>query len=214
MRRRSCVWLSAFLALSCGDDTHIVPATVSWMEWPAEVVAGEPFKIRLVGFAPFCGPNDGFVATPQVADSTVTFQPYFIVPDRQSPCPFTEQQLVYPFVAPSFDTSTVVPGLAAPSPRSYDIRARLAVVTPGGSGFAVKTFGTVAVRGPGVHLARHLVVFADLHCEPLPGLRRGEPARHDHVLVGIRTGLPVRAGGARVRRKACLPPGGAAMRTS
>jgi len=148
------VWLSAFLALSCGDDTHIVPATVSWMEWPAEVVAGEPFKIRLVGFAPFCGPNDGFVATPQVADSTVTFQPYFIVPDRQSPCPFTEQQLVYPFVAPSFDTSTVVPGLAAPSPRSYDIRARLAVVTPGGSGFAVKTFGTVAVRADSIDTSR------------------------------------------------------------
>jgi hypothetical protein len=155
MRYRAFVWLSVLLALACdGPNTHMVPATVSWMEWPAEVVAGTPFAIRLVGFAPFCGPHNDFVAAPQVDDSAVTFQPYFIVPDRQSPCPLTAQPLVSPILAPSFDTSTVVPGLAAPSPRSYDIRASIAIATPAGSGAFIKTFGSVTVRADSADTSR------------------------------------------------------------
>jgi hypothetical protein len=148
LRRRSLVWLAAFLALSCNDSgTHILPAAVNWMEWPAEVRAGTPFTARLVGFAPFCGPSDGFNAVPQVDDSAVTFQPYFIVPDQPSVCPPTERQVAIAFIAPSFDTSAAVPGLAAPSSGTYDMRASAFAATfAPGDGYVIHAFGTVTVR--------------------------------------------------------------------
>ncbi|HXI34262.1 MAG TPA: hypothetical protein VNH63_09290 [Gemmatimonadales bacterium] len=157
MHRRLLVSLSvlALLVLGCSDtDTHVLPAAVNWMEWPAEVRAGAAFNVRLVGFAPFCGPSDGFSGAPQVSDSAVTFQPYFIVPDHPSACPLTVRQATSPILAPSFDTTQAVPGLPAPSARSYDIRASLAVATPGGSAFVIRTFGTVIVRADSADTSR------------------------------------------------------------
>lgn len=151
MRQRALAWFVVIVVLACNDSgTHILPAAVSWMEWPAEVRVGTPFTVRLVGFAAFCGPFDGFNAAPQVGDSAVTFQPYFIVPDRQSPCPLTAQQLVSPILAPSFDTTAAVPGLAA-SAGAYDLLASAFAETfaPGG-GYVVRAFGKVSVRADAV----------------------------------------------------------------
>lgn len=155
MRHRALAWFVVILALSCdGPGTHILPAAVNWMEWPAEVRAGMPFTVRLVGFAAFCGPNDGFNAVPQVTDSAVTFQPYFIVPDRQSPCPLAAQQVVSPVFAPSFDTSAAVPGLAV-SAGTYDLQASAFAETFAPSdGYVVRAFGTVTVRADSADTSR------------------------------------------------------------
>jgi len=155
MHRRSLVSLSvlALLVLGCSDtDTHVLPAAVNWMEWPAEVRAGAAFKVRLVGFAPFCGPSDGFSGAPQVSDSAVTFQPYFIVPDHPSACPLTVRQATSPILAPSFDTTQAVAGLAAPASGTYEMRASAFGVTA--SAYVIRTFGTVTVRADSADTSR------------------------------------------------------------
>ena len=158
MRRRWLVALpvSVLLALGCNDaGTHVLPAAVNWMEWPAEVRAGTTFKVRLVGFAPFCGRSEGFNAAPQVNDSAVTFQPYFIVPDHPDVCPLTASQVLSPFVAPSFDTTQTVPGLAAPSSGTYELRASAFGPTFAASGaYVIRAFGTVTVRADSVDTSR------------------------------------------------------------
>lgn len=154
MRRRALAWFLVLAALSCsGDGVHILPAAVNWMEWPTEVRAGTPFTVRLVGFAPFCGPNDGFNGAPQVSDSAVTFQPYFIVPDRQSACPLTAGQPLSPFLAPSFDTTAAVQGLA--SAGTYDMLASAFAETFAPSdAYPVRAFGTVTVRADSADTSR------------------------------------------------------------
>ena len=150
MRRRwlVAVPVSALLAFGCSDvDTHVLPAAVNWMEWPAEVRAGAAFKVRLVGFAPSCGPSDGFNAAPQVGDSAVTFQPYFIVPDHPGVCPLTAGPAASPILAPSFDTTQTVPGLAGPAPETYELRASAFAQTFAPSdGYVIRAFGAVTVR--------------------------------------------------------------------
>ena len=147
MRHRGLAWFLVIAALSCnGSDTHILSAAVNWMEWPAEVRAATPFRVRLVGFAPFCGPDDGFNAAPQVGDSAVTFQPYFIVPDRQSVCPLTARPAVSPILAPSFDTTAAVPGLAAAAGTYNMLASAFAETFAPSDVYPVRAFGTVTVR--------------------------------------------------------------------
>ncbi len=49
--------LFAMLAVSlaaCESDLRVVPSTVEWMEWPAEVPVAMPFTVRLLVSRPGC----------------------------------------------------------------------------------------------------------------------------------------------------------------
>src|SRR6266566_2765930 len=51
MRPASFVLLLAVPVVARSEpDTRIEPAQVSWMEWPAEVMAATTFTVRLVGY--------------------------------------------------------------------------------------------------------------------------------------------------------------------
>ncbi len=73
--------LFATLAVSlaaCESDLKVVPSTVQWMEWPAEVPVAEPFTVRLLVSRPGC--YQGVYKPGITADqSAVTFAPYFLV---------------------------------------------------------------------------------------------------------------------------------------
>ena len=47
--------VAAAAAVGCSDSAlDQVPVEVLWMEWPAEVLAGAPFSVRLTGYGPGC----------------------------------------------------------------------------------------------------------------------------------------------------------------
>src|SRR5258707_14168797 len=79
MRPISFVLLLAVPVVACSEpDARIEPAQVSWMEWPAEVMAATPFTVRLVGDSVACVEVGQFVTKPTVDQSAVTFEPYFL----------------------------------------------------------------------------------------------------------------------------------------
>src|SRR5437867_1898202 len=128
MRPASFVLLLAAPVVACSEpDTRIEPAQVSWMEWPAEVMAATTFTVRLVGYGASCVEVVKFVTTPTVDQSAVTFEPYYLT-GRPRVCPLDVARqdpagtpsLIY---APYFDTRAAVPGLDAEVPRTYEIRA-------------------------------------------------------------------------------------------
>jgi hypothetical protein len=135
------------LSLSACKDSnvHIVPAIVSWMEWPAEVAPATTFPVRLRGYDVGCMDMKAFVTTPKADQSAVTFEPYFMFDGPPRLCPTS-------FAAAFFDTTTTAPGLAAPQPRTYEMRASTSVFTFAGafpqSQGPVRTFGDIAVGVP------------------------------------------------------------------
>ncbi len=159
MRPASFVlWLVvAVVACSSEPDTRIEAAQVSWMEWPAEVLAATPFTVRLVGYSVSCVEVAKFVTAPTVDQSAVTFEPYFLLTGRPVVCPLdgTRQSAVRTptiSIAPFFDTRAAVPGLDAQVPRTYEIRAGTDVSVPAAreSQLPIRTFGEVTVRSAGV----------------------------------------------------------------
>ena len=62
--------------------THIAPLSASWVEWPSEARANDPFQIRFVGILPACGAS--YVRSWDVnqASFTIDFHPLSFVPDR------------------------------------------------------------------------------------------------------------------------------------
>lgn len=88
--------------------THISPISASWVEWPSEARASEPFEIRFVGFLPACGAT--YVRSRDVTNHTIDFHPLSFVPDE----PRCEN-----IVPPMFDDRiafTLAPG-------TYEIRS-------------------------------------------------------------------------------------------
>lgn len=160
MRKTSFVLLLV-LPLACSEpDTRIEPAQVSWMEWPAEVLAATPFTVRLVGYGVGCVEVVKFVTAPTVDQSAVTFEPYFLLTGQPQ---FCRQLDAAPepgvtgslrLIAPLFDTRAAVPGLEAQVPRTYEIRAGTDVSAREAAAFPIRTFGEVTVRSAGVETQR------------------------------------------------------------
>src|SRR6266705_160179 len=68
----SLVWL-----LACeGPKAEVSELTVQWMDWPAEVNAGQPFRTRLVVWT-VCALNPQFRPGASANQTAVTFAPYF-----------------------------------------------------------------------------------------------------------------------------------------
>jgi len=152
MRPASLVLLFAVPVVACSEpDTRVEPAQVSWMEWPAEVLAATPFTVRLVAYGVYCVEVVRFVVTPTVDQSAVTFEPYFLTGQPRPCLALTSQDdAVAALIVrdPSFDTSAAVPGLAADYPRTYEMRAGASAYarTTLASGLPIRTFGDVTVR--------------------------------------------------------------------
>lgn len=142
-------------ACSTEPDTRIEPAQVTWMEWPAEVLAATPFTTRLVGYGVGCVEVVRFVTSPTVDQSAVTFEPYFMLAGEQQFCrqldaapePVTGSIRL---IAPFFDTRAAVPGLEAQVPRTYEIRAGTDASARQSAAFPIRTFGDVTVRSTDV----------------------------------------------------------------
>jgi hypothetical protein len=162
MRSASFVLLLVLPVAACSEpDTRIEPAQVSWMEWPAEVLAATPFTVRLVGYGVSCVEVVRFVTVPTVDQSAVTFEPYFMLTGQPQ---FCRQLDAAPelgvagslrILAPFFDTRAPVPGLEAQVPRTYEIRAGADVSARELlRAFPIRTFGDVTVRSAGVESER------------------------------------------------------------
>lgn len=145
MRRASFVMLFA-VALACEPDTKTIPVTVQWMDWPAEVAAGDPFRTRLVVFG-VCALNPVFRAGATADVSAVTFAPYFLGETDGILCAARSSELL---VVTAIDTAGMAPGLSAAFPRTYEMRATSSVYAPltGAAAEPVRTFGDVTVRPP------------------------------------------------------------------
>lgn len=135
-----------FAALACEPDTKTIPVTVQWMDWPAEVAAGDPFRTRLVVFG-VCALNPVFRAGATADVSAVTFAPYFLGEPDGILCAARSSELL---VVTAIDTAGMAPGLSAAFPRTYEMRATSSVYAPltGTAAEPVRTFGDVTVRPP------------------------------------------------------------------
>jgi hypothetical protein len=146
------VMFGVLSACSNEPDTKAMSVTVLWMDWPAEVNSGEPFRTRLIVWG-VCAMNPRFQAGARSDNSAVTFEPYFLVdPDPVFCAGATEQS----FVVYAVDTAAMVPGLIALNSRTIDMRG----AAPGdpaansAPGFPVRTFGSIVVRPSGAQQSR------------------------------------------------------------
>lgn len=158
MRSASFVTLLVVPLAACSEpDTRIEAAQVSWMEWPAEVLAATPFTVRLVGYSVACVEVVKFVTEPTVDQSAVTFEPYFLLTGQPQFCRLDAAHATgidtasLRFIAPFFDTRAAVPGLEAQVPRTYEIRAGTDVSAREAlTALPIRTFGDVTVRSTAV----------------------------------------------------------------
>jgi hypothetical protein len=128
-----------------------VPVEVNWMEWPAQVVAAQPFSVRLVlPLPPVCATIVALQAPATVDNSAVTFEPFVLVHnDPNTYCAVAQASAtVLVAYAPARDTTVQVAGLTASYPRTYELRATASVATPAAATSALpeRTFGSVTVR--------------------------------------------------------------------
>jgi hypothetical protein len=132
---------------ACKSDSGdtVQPVTVQWMEWPAEVAAGQPFRTRLIVWG-ICAVDPRFQAGPSADESAVTFEPYFLVSGDPVYC--LAAQPVDRLVAISIDTAGMAPALSPDFPRAYEMRASASVYvgTARAITMPVRTFGSVTVR--------------------------------------------------------------------
>jgi hypothetical protein len=156
MRPAAFATLCLGLFVACEPDTTdttIDPVTVQWMDWPAEVNAGQPFRTRLVVWN-VCALEPQFRAGASADQSAVTFAPYFLVSKAQIEC-LTERTPTL-LVVIAIDTAGTAPGLAAPSARTYEMRGSTMDVayTAGAPPLPVGTYGDVTVRPSGADPSR------------------------------------------------------------
>lgn len=146
---RRYLFVGALAAVAGCESTAIVRTEVRWMDWPAEVVAGVPFKTRLVvGWR--CGAM-GFRPGGAVDLSAVTFEPYY-VQREDAVCAAEGDRFAVVDIVGTLDTADVVPGLSAAFARTYEMRAAAILYGPqpfAGGTLPIRTFGEVTVRvGP------------------------------------------------------------------
>jgi hypothetical protein len=148
MRR---LWFAPLLAsLACsegaGPDTTL-PVSVVWMDWPAAVAAGDPFRTRLVVWQP-CALIKDFRPAPTADESAVTFAPYFVADKKEIYCVAEQGVTSELLVAWSIDTAGTAPGLPADVERKYEMRgiAASCAACAGLNSLPWATFGEVTVR--------------------------------------------------------------------
>jgi len=140
--------------LACGEPNDMVsPVTVQWMDWPAEVNAGQPFRARLVVWG-VCALNPHFGAGVSADQSAVTFEPYFLIGHDHIACLTERTPTLLALIA--IDTAGTAPGLSAPSARTYEMRASTMDVaySAGAQALPVGTYGDVTVRPSGADPSR------------------------------------------------------------
>jgi hypothetical protein len=154
-----CLTLASVAACS-EPDSDVLFAQVNWMEWPAEVLAAQPFTVRLEGYGASCRDVLRFDPGTTVDNSAVTFEPFFLVSRRAIVCPVDDRTTALPgappIVAPFFDTRASIAGLTPQTPRSYEVRAAADVsVSPlAESALPVRMFGDIVVRSDTVDQSR------------------------------------------------------------
>src|SRR2546430_5074449 len=149
---RSLVFVLGLLA-ACEPNAKIDPVTVQWMDWPAEVNAGQPFRTRLVVWG-VCAINPQLRAGASADQSAVAFAPYFLVGNDHIECLTARTRALLAVIA--IDTAGTAPGLAALSARSYEMRAPTLAfaLSAGAQNLAVSKFGGVVVRRSGADASR------------------------------------------------------------
>jgi hypothetical protein len=155
MRPALFVPLSLGLLAACGPDTELQPATVQWLEWPAEVLVATPFEARLFLLPPVCFPHS-FRPGVTHDESAITIAPFYLVERVEPICPPLVQSTspstlpsTSPVPSPVRETMVTLPGLAATSAHVLEMRASANSDEPQpleSTVLPVRTFGDVTVR--------------------------------------------------------------------
>lgn len=142
MRRVLCATLLA--AAACQGDAEVIEVDVQWMDWPADVFAGEAFRTRLVVWG-VCALEPRFYDGATADESAVTFAPFFRGRTDEIVC--LDARAVELLVV-ALDTAGMAPGLAADFSRTYEMRATTQVYarSSGLDRLPARTFGDVTVR--------------------------------------------------------------------
>lgn len=153
MRSIVLVALSLGVLVACQpNNTKVNPVNVQWMDWPAEVNAGQAFRTRLVVWG-VCASNPRFRPGASADESAVTFSPYFLVDDDNVLCLGASTA---PLLIVAIDTAGTAPGLSAMLPRTYEMRgsAVYSINEAVFNSLPVRTFGDVTVRPSGADASR------------------------------------------------------------
>ena len=152
MRLSTVIVMSLGLLAACDNSGKVTPVTVQWMEWPAEVNAGQPFRTRLVVWG-VCAINPQFRPGVSADPAAVTFAPYFTFEDDHILCAQATGSFL---TVATLDTAGIAPGLAATTTRSYEMRAPMPdfAFNALARDLSVGTFGQVVVQRSGADPAR------------------------------------------------------------
>jgi hypothetical protein len=145
--------LGVLVACDTNSDHQITPVTVQWMDWPAEVNAGETFRTRLIVWS-VCASNPQFRAGANADQSAVTFSPYFVSTKERIACLAGAAERL---VVAGLDTAGMAPGLQATFSRTYEMRGSASpYATAQGllGALPVRTFGEVTVQVSGADASR------------------------------------------------------------
>lgn len=137
--------LGVLVACDANSNDQVNPVTVQWMDWPAEVEAGQPFRTRLVVWG-VCAINPRFNAGTSADQSAVTFAPYFLVDDEPILCAGGVAERL---IVTAIDTAGTAPGLTATFTRTYEMRGTASTYLRSNAilgNFPVRTFGEVTVQ--------------------------------------------------------------------
>ncbi|HTI06665.1 MAG TPA: hypothetical protein VL549_15280 [Gemmatimonadales bacterium] len=143
-------------ALACEEPRiKVVPVTVQWMDWPAEVNAGQTFRARLI-VSGICAADPRFHPGSTADLSAVTFAPYFVTDDRPIACADVRASDV--LVVIGIDTAGLAPALAASVARTYEMRGATWAYTYAPNALTpslpVRLFGSITVRPSGADSSR------------------------------------------------------------
>ncbi len=141
------------LLVACDEPSSKVdPVSVQWMDWPAEVNAGQPFRTRLFVWG-ICAINPQFRPGASANQTAVTFAPYFTFENDHIFCAGATGNA---FAVLALDTAGIAPGLLAGSPRTYEMRAPMPDFTFDvvADRLLASAYGTVMVRPSGADPSR------------------------------------------------------------
>src|SRR5258705_9446413 len=109
MRPEMFAAIALGLLVACDEPSGKVdPVSVQWMDWPAEVNAGQPFRTRLVVWG-VCALNPRFHSGTYADQSAVTFEPYYVVDRDPIFCADLREATL---LVVALDTAGTAPGLA------------------------------------------------------------------------------------------------------